>query len=78
MFFTAIKSANLGGHASNLTQILPVDNSLPSTMGSGGKSHRLMAAIDKVTDEHGGWRWNLRLRRGLRKRITSPPLHVLW
>jgi hypothetical protein len=24
-----------------------------------------MAAIDKVIDEHGGWRWNLRLREGL-------------
>jgi hypothetical protein len=47
-------------------------------MGSGDKSHRLMAAIDKVIDEHGGWRWNLRPREGLRKRIRSPPQQMLW
>jgi hypothetical protein len=46
-------------------------------MGSGGKSHRLMAAIDKVIDEHGGWRWNFRLREGLWKRIGSQPQQML-
>jgi hypothetical protein len=34
-------------------------------MGSGKNSHGLMAAIDEVIDEHGAWRWNLRLREGL-------------
>jgi hypothetical protein len=47
-------------------------------MGSGAKSHRIMAAIDKVIDGHGGWRWNLRLREGLRKYIRSPPQQMLW
>jgi hypothetical protein len=47
-------------------------------MGSGAKSHRIMAAIDRVIDEYGGWRWNLRLREGLWKRIRSPPQQKLW
>jgi hypothetical protein len=46
-------------------------------MGSGVKSHRLMAAIDRVIDQHGGWRWNLQLREGHRQPIRSPPQQML-
>jgi hypothetical protein len=56
---------NIGSHVSNLTEIFPADNCLPFIVGSGGKSHHLVAAIDKVIDEHGGWGWKLRLREGL-------------
>jgi hypothetical protein len=37
-----------------------------------------MAAIGKAIDEHGGWRWNLRLRERLWKHIRSPPQQMLW
>jgi hypothetical protein len=37
-----------------------------------------MVAIDEVIDEHGGWRWNLRLREGLQKHTRSPPQQMLW